>query len=122
MMPGASDECGSQSHSRDLILEVVLAALPATANKLQREQSIDFGTVLESLKSMIKEREKVRLSPYKAKTQTGLDVLAKTWEAFAMNASKVFNLDTVLLSASRTVTVELIKQINASGRQFDFLP
>jgi hypothetical protein len=122
MMPGASDECGSQSHSRDLILEVVLAALPATANKLQREQSIDFGTVLESLKSMIKEREKVRLSPYKAKTQTGSDVLAKTWEAFAMNASKVFNLDTVLLSASRTVTVELIKQINASGRQFDFLP
>jgi hypothetical protein len=71
---------------------------------------------------MIKEREKVRLSPYKAKTQTGSDVLAKTWEAFAMNASKVFNLDTVLLSASRTVTVELIKQINASGRQFDFLP
>ena len=60
MLPGANEPCGSQSHSHDLMLEVILAALPATANKLQREQSIDFGTVLESLKTMFKEREKMR--------------------------------------------------------------
>lgn len=34
MLPGANDLCGSQSHSHDLMLEVILAALPATANKL----------------------------------------------------------------------------------------
>jgi len=67
MLPGANEGCGSQSHSNDLILEVILAALFATANKLQREQSIDFGTVLESLKTMFKEREKARptLGPFK---------------------------------------------------------
>ena len=125
MLPGANESCGSQSHSHDLMLEVILAALPATANKLQREQSIDFGTVLESLKTMFKEREKMRvlLSPFNQdKASLGSDILSKTWEAFASNPSKVFNLDTVLLSASRSTIVELVKQINASGRQFDFLP
>ena len=34
MLSGANEACGSQSHSNDLILEAVLAALPATANKL----------------------------------------------------------------------------------------
>lgn len=80
---GANDVTGSQSHSNDLILEVILAALPATAAKLQREQSIDFGTVLEALKTMLKEREKIRpqLAPLKD-AESGSDVLAKTWEAF----------------------------------------
>jgi len=75
---------------------------------------------------MFKEREKIRLhlSPFKSslKTQLGSDILTKTWEAFATNPSKVFNLDTVLLSPSRSTIVELVKQINASGRQFDYLP
>jgi hypothetical protein len=39
------------------MLEVILASLPSTAIILAREQSIDFGTVLESLKIMLKERE-----------------------------------------------------------------
>ena len=65
----------------DLLLEVILASLPATANKLAREQSIDFGTVLESLKTMFKEREKVKaeFAPFSGDVS---DVLARTWEAF----------------------------------------
>ena len=51
---------GCQSHSTDLMLEVILASLPSTATILAREQSIDFGTVLESLKTMLKEREKTK--------------------------------------------------------------
>jgi hypothetical protein len=114
---GANGVTGSQSHSNDLILEVILAALPATANKLQREQSIDFGTVLESLKTMLKEREKIRpkLAPLKDAEQ-GSDVLSKTWEAFTSNPAKIFNIDTVLLSASRAMVVELVRNINAVGR------
>lgn len=69
---------------------------------------------------MFKEREKIRgkLSPLKmdAKVQFGSDVLAKMWEAFATSPSKLFNLDTVLLSASRSTIVEIVKQINAVGR------
>ena len=66
---------------------------------------------------------RVLLSPFNPdKASLGSDILAKTWEAFASNPSKVFNLDTVLLSASRSTVVELVKQINAGGRQFDFLP
>ena len=56
-MQSAQDGASFQSHSTDLMLEVILASLPSTAQKLSREQSIDFGTVLESLKTMLKERE-----------------------------------------------------------------
>ena len=42
------------------MLEVILASLPSTATILAREQSIDFGTVLESLKTLLKEREKTK--------------------------------------------------------------
>jgi nuclear cap-binding protein subunit 1 len=113
-MPGAQESTGCPSHSNDLILEVILASLPATAAKLSREQSIDFGTVLESLKTMLKEREKIRphLSPTQRKDDSpalGSDILAKTWEAFQSNSVKIFNIDTVLLSASRETLVELIK-------------
>jgi len=59
-LPGAQENTGSQSHSNDLILEVLLSSLPATSAKLSKEQSIDFGTVIESLKTMFKGREKVR--------------------------------------------------------------
>ena len=59
-MSTAQDGSGFQTHSTDLMLEVIFSALPATAQKLSREQSIDFGTVLESLKTMLKEREKTK--------------------------------------------------------------
>lgn len=59
-LPGAGFGTGSQTHSADLMLETLLAAMPLIQQKLQREQSIDFGTVIESLKSMFKERERVR--------------------------------------------------------------
>jgi len=59
-MAGASRGTGARTHSADLMLEVLLAALPLTQAKLQKECSIDFGTVVESLKSMFKERERVR--------------------------------------------------------------
>ena len=76
-LPGASSGSGCQTHSTDLILETVLAAMPHTMHKLQREQSIDFGTVIESLKTLYKERERVRV----ALQPQGTDLLVKTWEA-----------------------------------------
>jgi hypothetical protein len=49
--------------------------MPLTQQKLLREQSIDFGTVIESLKQMYKEREKVKFNNNES------DILNKTWEA-----------------------------------------
>ena len=49
--------------------------MPLTQQKLLREQSIDFGTVIESLKHMYKEREKVKFNNNES------DILNKTWEA-----------------------------------------
>ena len=59
-LPGCTRPTGSQTHSADLILETVLSALPQTQQKLQKEQCIDFGTVIETLKPMFKERERTR--------------------------------------------------------------
>lgn len=58
-----------------MILETILSAMPLTQQKLLREQSIDFGTVIESLKQMYKEREKVKFNNNES------DILNKTWEA-----------------------------------------
>ncbi len=105
---------GCQSHSTDLMLEVILASLPSTATILAREQSIDFGTVLESLKTLLKEREKTKShfmpleSNDEAAKEVGSDMLLKTWEAFSSNASKVFCVDDVLISASRKTVVEVV--------------
>ena len=66
-----------------------------------REQSIDFGTVLESLKTMLKEREKTKShfmpidTNQEAGRELGTDLLLATWEAFAANSSKVFCVDDV---------------------------
>ena len=46
----------------------------------------------------------------------------KTWEAFSTNASKVFQVDDVLISASKKMVVEIVSQITALGRQIDMLP
>ena len=87
---------GCQSHSTDLMLEVILASLPSTATILSREQSIDFGTVLESLKTMLKERERTKShfmplqSSDEASREIGSDLLLKTWEAFTSTTSTVF--------------------------------
>lgn len=119
---------GCQQYSTDLVLEVILASLPATASKLSREQSIDFGTVLESLKSMLKQREltKTQFMPFAEDSETcreiGSDVLIKTWEAFQQNSAKVFHSDIILISASNKVFVEIVKQIGQLGRQIDTLP
>ena len=113
---------GCQSHSTDLMLEVILASLPSTATILAREQSIDFGTVLESLKTMLKEREKTKshFMPMQSNDdtsrETGTDLLMKTWEAFTQNTSKVFLVDDVLISASRKLIVEIVNQISNLGR------
>ena len=96
------------------MLEVILASLPSTATILAREQSIDFGTVLESLKTMLKEREKTKshFMPMQfnddTSRETGTDLLMKTWEAFTQNTSKVFLVDDVLISASRKMIVEIV--------------
>lgn len=115
---------GCFSHSTDLMLEVILASLPSTATILAREQSIDFGTVLESLKTMLKEREKVKghympTDGGEASKDIGSDLLLKTWEAFASNTSKVFIVDDVLISASRKLVVDVVSQIAGLGRQID---
>ena len=79
---------GLQTHSTDFILEILLAALPIAAQKLSREQSIDYGTILESVKSLLKEREKVSFafSPFKQNNETSQkansDLVLKMWEAF----------------------------------------
>lgn len=73
---GITQVDGAQSHSADLILETVLAALPQTQQKLQKEQSIDFGTVLESLKQIYRGREKTA-----SHSEATTDLLVKTWEA-----------------------------------------
>ena len=96
------------------MLEVILASLPSTATILSREQSIDFGTVLESLKTMLKERERTKshFMPLQANDEAsreiGSDLLMKTWEAFTSNTSKVFQVDDVLISASRKMVVEIV--------------
>ena len=99
--------------------------MPSTATILAREQSIDFGTVLESLKTMLKERERTKsyFMPLKGIDDTtreiGTDLLMKTWEAFTSNTSKVFCVDEVLISASRKLIVDVVGQINGLGRQID---
>ena len=104
---------GCQTHSTDLILETLLAAMPLTMQKLQREQSIDFGTVIESLKAMFKEREKIRVQ-LGGKDET--DLLVKMWETIFMTSNKVYATDHVLLSASRDKSLELIKAVQVMGQ------
>jgi hypothetical protein len=53
-LPGVDSLTGSKTHSADLLLETVLAALPHTKQKMQKEQSIDFGTIVEYLKQIFK--------------------------------------------------------------------
>lgn len=86
--------------------------MPLTQQKLQREQSIDFGTVIESLKSMFKEREKVRMVINKDES----DLLMKTWEAIFQNNNKLFTTDRVLLSGSRQSMLDLVKAVQIMGR------
>ena len=97
------------SHSLDMMLEVILASLPATAQKLSREQSIDFGTVLESVKTLYKEREKnkSRFTPLKEHCSGGNDLLTKMWEVYSQNNSRVFSTEDVLLSASKKLFVDI---------------
>ena len=75
-LAGAGKGTGAQTHSSDLILETILSSLPNTFHKLQKEQSIDFGTVIESLKQIFKARSSVV-----AKSEAQTDLLEKTWEA-----------------------------------------
>jgi hypothetical protein len=116
-MPLAQENTGSQSHSNDLILEVILCSLPATSAKLSKEQSIDFGTVIESLKTMFKGREKVRVELSPMSGDASADVLFKTWEAYASATNKDFNSDRVLLSCSHEIFVDIAKKISAHGQQ-----
>ena len=98
-LQGSAVGTGCQTHSIDLMLETLLAAMPLTQQKLQREQSIDFGTVIESLKAMFKERERVRLGLSSHPDET--DLLVKMWEATLQSSTKILVSDRVLLSASR---------------------
>lgn len=53
------DECQNgaggklrQPQDIDLVLEVILAALPIIAPRLQKEQALDYGTLLETLRKL----------------------------------------------------------------------
>ena len=96
---------------------MILASLPSTSSKLSKEQSIDFGTVLESLKIMFKGREKVRNDYSPMQGEYAADVLLKTWEVYSVNTTKVFSSDRILLSASRDVIVDLNKKLAGHGQQ-----
>ena len=69
--------------------------------------------MIESLKSMFKEREKVRMLINKDES----DLLMKTWEAIFQNTNKLFTTDRVLLSASRQSMLDLVKAVQVMGRQ-----
>ena len=69
--------------------------------------------MIESLKSMFKEREKVRMLINKDES----DLLIKTWEAIFQNTNKLFTTDRVLLSASRQSMLDLVKAVQVMGRQ-----
>lgn len=100
-----------------------MAALPLTQAKLQKECSIDFGTVVESLKSMFKERERIRAAfAQSSNTQLQPDLLAKTWEATFQSQAKVLMTDRILLSASRNATVDLCKSIANCDNKISSLP
>jgi hypothetical protein len=40
------------SSDLDLILETIMAGLPIASPRLSREQGLDFGTILESLRKL----------------------------------------------------------------------
>jgi len=69
--------------------------------------------VIESLKSMFKEREKVRMATNKDES----DLLMRTWEAVFQNNNKLFTTDRVLLSASKQSMLDLVKAVQVMGRQ-----
>ena len=118
------DGANFNSHSLDLILEVILASLPATAQKLSREQSIDFGTVLESLKTLYKLREKnkSKFTPLKDGQTGGNDLLSKMWDCYNQNQSKVFNNEDVMISASKKLFVDITHGVQNIGKQMEGLP
>ena len=83
--------------------------------------------MLESLKTLLKEREKTKgyfgvIEGGDEGVSVGSDMLLRTWEAFSSNASKVFCVDEVLISASRKTVVEIVNQVAGLGRQIDQLP
>jgi len=77
---------------------------------------------------MLKEREKTKshFMPINGADESarelGTDLLMATWEAFTANASKVFCVDDVLISASRKLVVETVNKVVNLGRQIESLP
>lgn len=107
-LPGVDSLTGSKTHSADLLLETVLAALPHTKQKMQKEQSIDFGTIVEYLKQIFKLRERAR-QIQNPDQEIYSDLLVKTWEAVFQN--KLLVSDRVLLSPGRQLIIDLVKNI-----------
>ena len=81
--------------------------------------------MLESLKTMLKEREKTKSYFYPLRdgqSQVGTDLLCKMWEAYQQNTAKIFNSDNILLSPSKKFFVEIASQVSRIGRQIESLP
>jgi hypothetical protein len=118
-LPGVDSLTGSKTHSADLLLETVLAALPHTKQKMQKEQSIDFGTIVEYLKQIFKLRERAR-QIQNPDQEIYSDLLVKTWEAVFQN--KLLVSDRVLLSPGRQLIIDLIKSISGLQKTITYLP
>lgn len=50
------------------------------------------------------------------------DVLEKTWESLFQSSTKLYLMDRVLLSPSRTLVVELTKNVQEAGCKISTLP
>jgi len=85
------DECQNgaggklrQPQDIDLVLEVILAALPIIAPRLQREQALDYGTLLETLRKLFTQRKiSTILSPLKGSQ----DHLSLLWTSFSLESN-----------------------------------
>lgn len=95
------DECHSgaagmltRASDLDMVLETVIAGLPIAAARLSKEQALDYGTILESLRKLMGAREtrmkefsSAALAPIKVgKGYSEKDILQMIWEGFCQES------------------------------------
>jgi len=57
------DECNSGAGGKltaedlEIVLETIMAGLPLAANKLSSEQALDYGSILETMRKLMSQRE-----------------------------------------------------------------
>lgn len=75
---GASDQ--------DILLETLMAGLPISASRLSKEETLDYGSILEALRKLFTQREQRLTFSSQAicpiKNGKCKDVLTMIWEGF----------------------------------------